>query len=70
MLYNALFQQPYRLLAKANKNDIVDQLNTIIVDFCNWLYQMLSFTQSGSLRWYVMGIIAGTIMILTLQLLL
>lgn len=70
VLYNALFQQPYRLLAKANKNDIVDQLNTIIVDFCNWLYQMLSFTQSGSLRWYVMGIIAGTIMILTLQLLL
>lgn len=70
VVYNAIFKLPYHFLAKANKNDIIDQVNTFIVGICSRLYSMLSFTQSGSLRWYVMGVIVGAIMILTLQLLL
>ncbi|MCO4292652.1 NADH-quinone oxidoreductase subunit L [Solitalea sp. MAHUQ-68] len=69
-LYKVLFQQPYFFLARINKNDIVDKSNDVIVGISSWLSNQLATSQTGSMRWYVMGIIAGAIMILTLQLVL
>ncbi|POY35729.1 NADH-quinone oxidoreductase subunit L [Solitalea longa] len=69
-LYKILFQQPYYFMARINKNDVIDKLNGAIVFTSNWLSNQLASSQTGSMRWYIMGIIAGAIMILTLQLVL
>jgi NADH-quinone oxidoreductase subunit L len=69
-LYDAIIVRPLVYISRINKNDIIDQFYTGITNISILLYRALSFTQSGSLRWYVMGIIAGAILILTLQIML
>ncbi|UKJ07170.1 NADH-quinone oxidoreductase subunit L [Solitalea lacus] len=69
-LYSLVFQQPYNFLARINKNDIIDAFNNAVVKFSSWLSYQLASSQTGSIRWYMMGIIAGVIMLLTLQLVL
>ena len=65
-LYDALFVKPFVFLAAVNKNDIIDKLYEGIVGICNYFNRLFSFTQSGLLRWYIMGIVVGGIVILTL----
>jgi NADH-quinone oxidoreductase subunit L len=67
-LYNWVFVKPYVYLANINKNDFVDWPYNALVRVASWLHRMFSFTQSGILRWYLMGIVIGAIAILTLGL--
>lgn len=69
-LYNFVFVRPIVYLATWNKDDFIDKFYQGITFLTAKLYRGLSFTQSGSLRWYVMGLLIGAIFILTLQILL
>jgi len=66
-LYNTLFVRPIVFIATINKNDIVDGFYRSITFISNRLYRSLSFTQSGSLRWYIMGLVMGAIIILGME---
>ncbi len=67
-LYNFLFVRPFVFLASINKNDVVDRLYTGLVAIAEFFHRIFSFTQSGILRWYIMGIVIGGILLLTLGL--
>lgn len=69
-LYNTIFVRPIVFIANINKNDVVDKLYQGITFVTIRLYRPLSFTQSGSLRWYVMGMIVGAIIIFAIQIIL
>jgi len=69
-LYNTLLVKPFVFLARINKSDVVDQLYHGIVAFAEHVHALLAKTQSGILRWYVMSMVIGAILILTLGLLL
>jgi NADH-quinone oxidoreductase subunit L len=69
-LYDTVIVKPIVYLSRINKNDIIDQFYSGVTNISIILYRVLSYTQSGSLRWYVMGLIAGAILILTIQIML
>jgi len=67
-LYNFLFVRPFVFLSSINKDDIVDKLYEGLVAIAEFFHRVFSFTQSGILRWYIMGIVVGGILLLTLGL--
>ncbi len=66
-IYDTLFVKPLTYLSNINKNDVVDQIYSGISFISVRLYRLLSYTQSGSLRWYAMGLLVGAVIILTIQ---
>ena len=68
-LYQTLFIRPVVYLANIDKEDIIDQIYNGIASFSKFLNRMLSITQTGRLRWYLAGIVAGAIISFTLMLL-
>lgn len=68
--YDVLFVTPVVYISQINKNDVIDKLYGGITSASSTIYRWLSLTQSGSLRWYVMGLIVGAIIILTMQIML
>jgi NADH-quinone oxidoreductase subunit L len=69
-LYNRLFVQPFVYLSAINKSDLADRPYQWLVNLAEWFHKLLSFTQSGILRWYLAGMVVGAILVLTLGLLL
>lgn len=69
-LYNTLLVRPFVFLATVNKGDIVDKFYGLLVSSADFLHDVFARTQGGILRWYVMSIVIGAILILTLGLLL
>jgi len=69
-LYDTLFVRPYVYLANLNKRDIIDSFYTGLARTAEGFHVMFSDTQNGVLRNYVMGMVVGAIMILTISLLL
>jgi len=69
-IYQVLFVKPIVFIANINKNDVVDKLFQGITALTLHLHRLLSFTQSGSLRWYIIGLVVGAILILSIQLML
>jgi NADH-quinone oxidoreductase subunit L len=69
-LYDMVFVRPYVFLATINKNDVIDKMYAGIVSVAEFFHRIFAYTQSGLMRWYVMGIVIGAILILTLGLLL
>jgi NADH-quinone oxidoreductase subunit L len=69
-LYQVLLVKPFVYIAQVNKNDVIDKLYHGITLVTVRLYNSLSYTQSGSLRWYVMGLVIGAIVILGIEILL
>ncbi len=67
-LYNTLFVRPFIFIATINKNDVVDKFYTGLVRIAEFFNHVLVKTQSGILRWYIMGIVIGAILILALSL--
>ncbi len=68
-LYNALLVRPFVYLSAANKNDIIDKIYTYTTSATQFLHQQLARTQNGVMRWYIMGMVLGAVLILTLSLL-
>ena len=69
-LYDAVFVRPFVWITRLNKADFFDQLYNGIASGSRRLNQWFSFSQNGSLRWYVAGVLFGILFILTLQLIL
>ncbi|WP_214227870.1 NADH-quinone oxidoreductase subunit L [Pedobacter sp. B4-66] len=69
-LYNTLFVRPIIFIANINKNDVIDRIYQGITFVTVGIYKSLSLMQSGSLRWYIMGLVIGAIIILGLQIML
>ncbi len=67
-LYDWVFVKPFVYLSNINKNDFVDWPYNVLVSVSGFFHRMFSFTQSGILRWYLIGIVIGAITILTLGL--
>lgn len=67
-LYNLVFVRPFVFLSRINKNDVVDQFYTGLVQITEYFNSAFVKTQNGILRWYVMGIVVGAILILTISL--
>ncbi len=67
-LYNWLFVRPFVYLSNINKNDFIDWPYHALVNVAIFFNRIFSFTQSGILRWYLIGIVIGAITILTLGL--
>ncbi|MGC4021237.1 MAG: NADH-quinone oxidoreductase subunit L [Cyclobacteriaceae bacterium] len=68
-LYDKLFVRPFVFLSNINKKDIIDKIYDGLVAVAELFNRLLSFTQSGILRWYIMGIVVGGILLLTIGLL-
>jgi len=68
--YDTLLVKPLVYVSRANKHDIIDRIYSGITTASLTFYRWLSLTQTGSLRWYVMGLIVGAIIILTMQIML
>jgi NADH-quinone oxidoreductase subunit L len=63
-LYAALFEAPFGRLARANSADLADALYRGIAATAVRGNALLSWTQSGKVRWYAAGIVVGGILIL------
>lgn len=68
-LYDAAFVRPYVFLSKTNKKDFLDRLYDGMVRGAEFFNKRLAQTQSGIMRWYIMGIVVGAVLILSLGLL-
>ena len=69
-LYQVLFVRPFVYIASINKNDVIDRFYDGITGITAGLYRSLSYTQSGSLRWYIVGLVVGAIVILGIEIML
>jgi NADH-quinone oxidoreductase subunit L len=67
-VYDLVFVKPYVKIASFNKNDLVDEIYQAIVSVADFLHRIFSWTQSGLMRWYMMGIVIGTILVVTISL--
>jgi NADH-quinone oxidoreductase subunit L len=67
-LYDILIVQPFVWAAAVNKNDVIDKLYTGLVAFASFSHRLFAQTQSGVLRWYMMGIVIGTLLVVTIGL--
>ncbi len=65
-VYDRLFVKPFVYLATINKKDIVDQLYTGLARLTEFFHLQFRKTQTGSLRWYVMGLVIGAIVVLAM----
>jgi len=68
-LYDVLFVRPFIWIARINKNDLIDGGYDGIVTMNAALHRVLSKTQTGSIRWYAMGIAVGVVVFLGIVLL-
>ena len=69
-LYDAVIVRPFVFLSSTNKHDVVDKFYSLIVSATDAMHRIVATTQAGILRWYVMSMVIGAILILTLGLLL
>lgn len=66
-LYHVLFVQPFLYLTRINKSDIFDRLYTAVGNAHIRMNRLLSVSQNGSLRWYVVSVLIGILFIMTLE---
>jgi NADH-quinone oxidoreductase subunit L len=65
-VYDFLFVQPYVRIAQRNKDDFIDSFYNGLARLNLSLHRALSSTQTGRLRWYMMGIAAGAVLALVI----
>ncbi|KAA3436379.1 NADH-quinone oxidoreductase subunit L [Rufibacter hautae] len=68
-LYDKLFVQPFVYMATLNKNDFIDSFYHLLTHIARMLNRGMAHTQSGILRWYMMGVVVGALVIITISLL-
>lgn len=65
-LYELVFVKPIVALAHINKGDFIDGIYTGIANSALFFNKMLSKTQTGKIRWYIMGITVGAIVLIVM----
>ena len=69
-LYDRVFVRPYVFLSRVNKKDFLDKTYDGMVQGAEFFHGIFARTQSGIMRWYIMGIVIGAVLILSLGLML
>jgi NADH-quinone oxidoreductase subunit L len=69
-LYDMVFVKPFVFITGINKSDVFDKMYNGIARASVRLNSLFSFSQNGSLRLYIAGVLVGILFIITLQLLL
>ena len=69
-LYDIIIVHPYVYLSKINKKDFFDKIYDGMVSGAEFFNKLFARTQSGIMRWYIMGIVIGAVLILSLGLML
>ncbi|NSL87475.1 NADH-quinone oxidoreductase subunit L [Chitinophaga sp. Mgbs1] len=64
-IYDALLVRPFVFLSQINSKDLVDKIYTGLARAMEWCHNMMARTQSGILRWYIMGVVLGAVAILS-----
>ena len=67
-LYDALFVRPVLWLSVIDKNDFFDLWNKGLSRLALFLNRLLSYTQNGKVRWYLLSFVIGIVIILTYML--
>jgi NADH-quinone oxidoreductase subunit L len=67
-IYDMILVRPFVFLATVNKQDVIDKIYALTVSVSEAFHDLFAKTQGGILRWYVMSIVIGAILILTLGL--
>ncbi|WP_323847064.1 NADH-quinone oxidoreductase subunit L [Microbulbifer magnicolonia] len=65
-LYDRLLVRPFVLLARINRNDLVDVFYKGTAALSRLLSLLLSSSQNGQVRWYMTTLVAGSILFLAL----
>jgi NADH-quinone oxidoreductase subunit L len=65
-LYANAVVQPYVWLARANRDDVLDDWSRGLAQACRLYHHGLSASITGNVRWYVGGIVVGSLIVLTL----
>ncbi|MFO7256500.1 MAG: NADH-quinone oxidoreductase subunit L [Bacteroidota bacterium] len=68
-LYTLLFVKPVTWLARASRGDVIDGIYTGIAWVAIAANRAIATTQNGVMRWYVLGIVVGALLIITLGIL-
>jgi NADH-quinone oxidoreductase subunit L len=66
-IYDFIFVRPFVFITELNKADVFDWISKGFAGGAGRLNRWFSFSQNGSLRWYVAGILFGIIFIVTLE---
>ena len=66
-IYDFLFVKPIVWLSEIDKNDVVDSINRGIGRVTLSINDLLSLTQNGKLRWYIMALAFGIVFIFTIM---
>ncbi|HEX2976448.1 MAG TPA: NADH-quinone oxidoreductase subunit L [Bacteroidales bacterium] len=66
-LYDTLFVRPFIWLSEIDRNDFIDVFSKGIAGFTLWVNKVVSITQNGLLRWYVMALAIGIVVIITIM---
>jgi NADH-quinone oxidoreductase subunit L len=64
-LYDTVFVKPIVWLSVIDKNDFIDLWNIGLARLALWLNKVVSVTQNGKLRWYLLSFAIGIAIILT-----
>jgi NADH-quinone oxidoreductase subunit L len=67
-LYDKAFVQPFIRAAEINKSDFIDAFYTGVARLTELFYRGLSETETGRLRWYTMGMAAGSVLFVVMVL--
>ncbi len=69
-IYNAILINPLMFLARINRHDVIDSFYYCLSDVSHQIHNGFSSTQNGQLRWYVVAMAAGAIIVVALVVLL
>ena len=65
-LYDRVFVRPVITLSRINRKDFIDLIYTGMANVSLFFNGMLSKTQTGNVRWYIMGIALGAIVLIAI----
>jgi NADH-quinone oxidoreductase subunit L len=63
-LYHTFLVRPYRWFAYINSDDFIDSIYDGVSAFCQTCNRILSGSVTGNVRWYVAGIVIGSVIII------
>jgi NADH-quinone oxidoreductase subunit L len=63
-LYRTFLVRPYQWFACINSDDFLDRIYDGVAVFCSACNQVLSGSVTGNVRWYVAGLVIGSVIII------
>ncbi len=63
-LYHRLFVLPWKIIARVNRNDLIDALYSLVARVNQFTHFLLSLTENGQLRWYASSLALGAVLLL------